>query len=157
MMIFFLYFPKTTEKAFGPAKSSCQTFYSLSGLKPQLVPALEYSYALRSVFSIPAGQGRIWNADESMCYRWCPTTKSWTVWIIFIDVTFSSQTIALSCSYFILVLKQTFLHFVLMSFSDQTSLCHSTSHKHFSNVHWASAQISQKQGGVSGVKPTDVK
>ena len=41
------------------------------------VPSLEMTYALRKLFHIPVGQGRILNIDESLTYRSDEKAKSW--------------------------------------------------------------------------------
>ena len=53
------------------------TLYSNTGLLCQLVPSLEMTYALRKLFNIPVGQGRILNIDESLTYRFDEKAKSW--------------------------------------------------------------------------------
>ena len=53
------------------------TLYSKTGLLCQLVPSLEMTYALRKLFNIPVGQGRILNIDESLTYRFDEKAKSW--------------------------------------------------------------------------------
>ena len=53
------------------------TMYSRTGLLCQLVPSLEMTYALRKIFNIPAGKGRILNIDESLTYRFDEKAKSW--------------------------------------------------------------------------------
>ena len=58
-------------------KKQCTT-YSKTGLLCQLVPSLSMCYAMRKLFDIPGGQGRIINIDESMTYRFVENTKSWT-------------------------------------------------------------------------------
>ena len=54
------------------------TMYSKTGLLCQLVPSLEMTYALRKLFDIPGGVGRILNIDESMTYRYDQDEQSWT-------------------------------------------------------------------------------
>ena len=51
--------------------------YSETVLLCQLVPSLEITYALRKLFNIPVGQGRILNIDESLTYRFDEKAKSW--------------------------------------------------------------------------------
>ena len=58
-------------------KQSDGTLYSKVGLMCQLVPTLEMTFALRKLFNIPGGQGRILNADESMTWRYDEASKSW--------------------------------------------------------------------------------
>ena len=53
------------------------TMYSKPGLLCQLVPSLEMTYALRKLFDIPGGEGRVLNGDESMTYRYNEALKSW--------------------------------------------------------------------------------
>ena len=60
-------------------KKSEGTLYSRTGLLCQLVPSLEMAYVLRILFDIPAGEGSILNFDESMCYRYDESLKSWTI------------------------------------------------------------------------------
>ena len=58
-------------------KTKSRTFYSKEGLLCQLVPSLEQTFALREIFGIPLGEGRILNADESMTFRYDQQSKSW--------------------------------------------------------------------------------
>ena len=58
-----------------------QTRFSRRGYMAQVVPALMFSKAIQHAFKIPVGQGRIRNIDESMCFTYNTTNKSWTVWI----------------------------------------------------------------------------
>ena len=58
-------------------RSKNRMFYSKEGLLCQLVPSLEQTFALREVFDIPLGEGRILNADESMTFRFDQQSKSW--------------------------------------------------------------------------------
>ena len=60
-------------------KKSSTTQYDLQSLKAELVPTLQQTFALRKAFSIPGGQGRIWNIDESMTYRYDEQSRIWTV------------------------------------------------------------------------------
>ena len=53
------------------------TAYSRTGLVCQLVPSLEMTFALRLLFNIPAGKGRVLNGDESLNYRFDEKSKSW--------------------------------------------------------------------------------
>ena len=55
------------------------TQYSQEGYINQLVPALTLTYALRELLGIKGGEGKIWNADESMTYRYDQNTQTWTV------------------------------------------------------------------------------
>ena len=50
--------------------------YSKSGL---LCQSLEMTYVLRMLFDIPAGEGFIMNFDESMCYRYDESRRTWTI------------------------------------------------------------------------------
>ena len=54
------------------------TMYSKVGLLCQLVPSLEMTFVLRKLFNISPGKGSIWNADESMVYRYDHEEKTWT-------------------------------------------------------------------------------
>ena len=56
-----------------------KTCYSKRELLYQMVPSLNLSYALRTLFKIPSGQGKIVNLDESMQYLFNPDAKEW-VW-----------------------------------------------------------------------------
>ena len=56
-----------------------KTMFSKGELFQQLVPSLEFVYALRKAFGVPVGVGRIWNADESMSFRYDSNTKSWVI------------------------------------------------------------------------------
>ena len=58
---------------------SNESTYEKSGYLAQLVPALEMTYALRHVFEIKGGTGKIWNADESLTYRFMEKKRTWTV------------------------------------------------------------------------------
>ena len=60
-------------------KQNNHTLYSREAYLCQAAPALEMSFALRKLFNIPPGQGRILNADESMMYRYSSANKSWTI------------------------------------------------------------------------------
>ena len=53
------------------------TMYSRTALLCQLFPSFEMTYALRTLFNIPAGAGRILNIDESLTYRFDEKAKSW--------------------------------------------------------------------------------
>ena len=54
------------------------TMYSKIGLMCQLVPSLEMAVALRLLFDIPGGVGRILTIDESMTCRYDQDEQSWT-------------------------------------------------------------------------------
>ena len=54
------------------------TMYSKRELFQQLVPSLEFVFALRKAFGVPVGVGRILNADESMSFKFDSKSKSWT-------------------------------------------------------------------------------
>ena len=53
--------------------------FSKEGYKSQLVSALVFNRAIRYMFKIPAGVGNIRNVDESMCYTYNTSKKSWTI------------------------------------------------------------------------------
>ena len=53
------------------------SLYSRSEYLFQLLPCLEFRFALRKAFGVPAGVGRILNADEVMTYRYDPSTRCW--------------------------------------------------------------------------------
>ena len=53
------------------------TLYSQSEYLFQLLPCLEFTYALRKAFGVPVGVGRILNADEVMTYRYDPSSRCW--------------------------------------------------------------------------------
>ena len=55
------------------------TLYSKRELFQQLVPSLEFVYALRKAFGIPVGVGRILNADESMTFKFDSKSNSWGI------------------------------------------------------------------------------
>ena len=55
------------------------TLYSTEGYLAQLVPALEMTYALRHILGIKGGEGRIWNADESLTSRYEVKKGGWGV------------------------------------------------------------------------------
>jgi len=59
--------------------STGKTMFSKRELFQQLVPSLEFVYALRKAFGVPVGVGRILNADESMSFRYDSKTKSWII------------------------------------------------------------------------------
>ena len=59
-------------------KQSQGTLYSKTGLLCQLVPSLEMTFALRMLFDIPGGEGRILNMDESQSYRYNESSRAWT-------------------------------------------------------------------------------
>ena len=56
------------------------TLYSKQGYLAQLVPALEMTYALRHILGIKGGEGRIWNADESLTSRFELKNGGWGIW-----------------------------------------------------------------------------
>ena len=60
-------------------KSSSSTRFSRRGYLAQVVPSLMMTLALRHAFDIPGGEGRIENADESMCYIFNSAKRSWTI------------------------------------------------------------------------------
>ena len=60
-------------------KSSSSTRFSRRGYLAQVVPSLMLTLALRHAFDIPGGEGRIENADESMCYIFNSAKRSWTI------------------------------------------------------------------------------
>ena len=60
-------------------KSNSKTFYSKEGLLCQLVPSLDQCFALKEIFEVPDGEGRILNIDESMTYRYDQRSKSWRI------------------------------------------------------------------------------
>ena len=55
------------------------TLYSKQGYLAQLVPALEMTYALRHILGIKGGEGRIWNADESLTSRFELKNGGWGI------------------------------------------------------------------------------
>ena len=55
------------------------SMYSRSAYLFQLQPCLEFTYALGKAFGVPVGVGRILNADEVMCYKYTPSTRTWHV------------------------------------------------------------------------------
>ena len=59
--------------------SSTKTRFSRRGYESQLYSALVFNRAIRYMFKIPDGEGRISNVDESMCYMYNTATKSWSV------------------------------------------------------------------------------
>ena len=54
-------------------------YYSRKALICQSFPAQVTCHTARKIFKIPGGLGRIFNADESIVYRYHPNEKSWTV------------------------------------------------------------------------------
>ena len=62
--------------------SISDSLYSKSEYFFQLLPCLEFTYALRKAFGVPVGVGRILNADEVMTYRYDPPSRSWHVWFV---------------------------------------------------------------------------
>ena len=62
---------------FSYKKNIAKTCYSKREYLSQIVSSLALTYALRTIFKIPSGQGRIINFDESMQYLYNPNTKSW--------------------------------------------------------------------------------
>ena len=60
-------------------KSSSTTHYNMASLQAELLPCLEMIFALRKIFKVPVGEGRILNIDESMTYRYDERNKSWTL------------------------------------------------------------------------------
>ena len=58
------------------------TLYSQSEYLFQLLPCLEFTYALRKAFGVPVGVGRILNADEVMTYRYDPSSRCWKFCIV---------------------------------------------------------------------------
>ena len=60
-------------------KSNSKTFYSKEGLLCQLVPSLHQCFALKEIFKVPGGDGRILNIDESMTYHCDQWSKSWCI------------------------------------------------------------------------------
>ena len=60
-------------------KKESKTQYSKASLLAQYVPSLEMTYALRILYGIEGGIGQIFNADESMTFRWDTSSKSWTI------------------------------------------------------------------------------
>ena len=59
--------------------SISDSLYSKSVYFFQLLPCLEFTYALRKAFGVLVGVGRILNADEVMKYRYDPSSRSWHV------------------------------------------------------------------------------
>ena len=53
-----------------------KTYFSKRDLLAQSLPSLQHVYALRKIFRVPVGQGRIRNWDESMHYRLNPNGMS---------------------------------------------------------------------------------
>ena len=60
-------------------KANNSTYYAKKELICQLIPALSMTFILRRLFNVPALEGRILNADESMTYRWDTEAKSWQI------------------------------------------------------------------------------
>ena len=53
--------------------------YSKRELFKQLVPNLEFVYALQKAFGVPVGVGRILNADESMMFKFDSESSTWLI------------------------------------------------------------------------------
>ena len=62
---------------FKSSKSSA-TLYNKKKLMESMAPALFFHYTMRRMFNIPGKKGRVLNADESLNYRWDPSTRTWT-------------------------------------------------------------------------------
>ena len=60
-------------------KTRKDTQYTVSGIEDQITPGLMMNFAIRKMFKIKGGEGRIFNADESLAYRWIQSTKTWGV------------------------------------------------------------------------------
>ena len=58
-------------------KKTNKTKYSKRELLAAFVPSLVQTLALRKIFKIQGGKGRIWNLDESMSYLCNPTIQTW--------------------------------------------------------------------------------
>ena len=59
--------------------NTSSTRFSKRGYMAQVVPSLMFSKALQHAFKIQAGEGRIRNIDESMCFTYNTAAKTWTV------------------------------------------------------------------------------
>ena len=55
------------------------TLYSKRELFQQLVPSLEFVYALQKAFGVPVGVGRILNADETMMFKFDSKSSTWII------------------------------------------------------------------------------
>ena len=55
-----------------------KTLYSKEELFKELYPSLIQSWALRKIFRIKEGVGKIKNMDETMSYSFQPTSKTYT-------------------------------------------------------------------------------
>ena len=60
-------------------KKNSSTRFSRNGYIAQMLPALMMTHALRTAFDIQGGEGQIENADESMCYSFNSSDRSWTI------------------------------------------------------------------------------
>ena len=60
------------------SKKATSTLYSKKKLMESMAPALFFHYTMRRMFGISGKEGRVYNADESMNYRWDPSTKTWS-------------------------------------------------------------------------------
>ena len=58
-------------------KKNVKNKYVRRELLSALVPSLIQTYALRKIFSIPGGEGKILNIDESMHYLCNPQIQTW--------------------------------------------------------------------------------
>ena len=50
-------------------------------------------YSLRKAFGVPAGVGRILNADEVMTYRYDPSSRCWKFWVWYLKLMLKIKTI----------------------------------------------------------------
>ena len=66
--------------------SMSNSLYSKQEYLHQLLPCLEFTFALRKAFGVPVGVGRILNADEVMTYRYDPSTRTWHLWFVHLTV-----------------------------------------------------------------------
>ena len=60
-------------------KKNHKTRFSKRAYKSQLVSALVFNRAIRYMFKIRSGVGKIRNVDESMSYLYNSAARSWTV------------------------------------------------------------------------------
>ena len=59
-------------------KGSANTMYTKKKLMASMAPALFFHYTMRRIFKVPGKQGLLLNGDESMNYRWDPSTNTWS-------------------------------------------------------------------------------
>ena len=71
--------------------SNSQRRFSRRGYLAQVIPSCAFNRYLQYVFKIESGKGNIRNVDQSMCAKYNPSTKSFTVRLAWSVLSFTPE------------------------------------------------------------------